>query len=326
MISSIFIIFLLFLISSFPIVLWAYIFSYGNDTSINKKRFIIWILWWALSVFPILYMDKFLSIIDFKYLDIFYYIHKLSSIYDSLELTFSLFSFLIFLVLFSFFLWTFVHKFHSIIKIYLKNILVFIFFIILFSSFSYVLDLSFFYFDFLNFSIDENISFWNLAFNSFKLIIFYYLLIAFIEETSKHFNFLQSSVLSIDSVKSWVLYSIFVALGFALIENVLYLYNIYQYSWISMELLQTYFFRSIFSVMVHVFCSSLVAYYFSKALLLYRDRDLSFPYLKIFITGLFFWILLHSIFDITITLWFGFIIFLYFVFWYLYVSSIFYKE
>ena len=173
---------------------------------------------------------------------------------------------------------------------------------------------------------NDNIYFWDLYFNSFKLIIFYYIVIAFIEEASKHFNFLQSSIVSINSVKSWVLYAIFVALWFSFAENLLYIYNIYQVEWLSFSLVYTYFFRSIFSVMVHVFCSSLVAYYFTRAYLKYREKDLSFPYLKIFIFWLIAWIFLHLIFDITLTLWFIFVIFFYFLFGYLYVSSIFYKE
>jgi hypothetical protein len=150
--------------------------------------------------------------------------------------------------------------------------------------------------------------------------------VAFIEETSKHFNFLQSSVLYVDSVKTWVLYAIFVALWFSLIENVLYLYNSYSQFWVWSDFIKTYFTRSVFSVMVHVFCSSFVAYYFSKALIFYRTNWLNLPYFKVFLTWLIFWILLHLIFDVTLSMWFLAIIFIYFVFWYFYVSSIFYRE
>ncbi|MDR3150918.1 MAG: hypothetical protein LBU14_04995 [Candidatus Peribacteria bacterium] len=72
--------------------------------------------------------------------------------------------------------------------------------------------------------------------------------------------------------------------------------------------------------------SSIIAYYFSKALILYRNKDLSFSYLKIFCFGLVLSILLHLIFDISLSLGFISIIFIYFVGGYLYVSSIFYKE
>ncbi|MDR2411122.1 MAG: PrsW family intramembrane metalloprotease, partial [Candidatus Peribacteria bacterium] len=63
-----------------------------------------------------------------------------------------------------------------------------------------------------------------------------------------------------------------------------------------------YFFRSVFSTIVHILCSSVIAYYFSKALILYRDKDLSFSYLKIFCFGLVISVLLHLIFDVFLSL------------------------
>jgi hypothetical protein len=90
--------------------------------------------------------------------------------------------------------------------------------------------------------------------------------------------------------------------------------------------MKIYFYRSTFAVIVHVLCSSVVAYYFTKALLLYREKELSFPYLKIFLFGLSFWVWLHLLFDVALSLGFTFIMFLYFIGWYLYVSSIFYVD
>jgi hypothetical protein len=92
------------------------------------------------------------------------------------------------------------------------------------------------------------------------------------------------------------------------------------------ELLKIYFFRSAFSVIVHVLSSSVVAYYFSRALILYREKDLSLPYLKMFLFGLVISIFLHLLFDVALTLGFTFVIFVYFIGGYLYVSSIFYRE
>lgn len=323
MISDFLIYILLALISFFPIVIWAYIFSYIDNNPINKKRFFLWIVAWWLSVVPILYMDKILEIINFKYLNIFYYISKVKWFLTSMEFWLSLSLFLFVIVLSSFLVWWFVHKYREVFKVYFRNILVFIFFIFLLSIGVFLLNILFSKFDF---QLTEAIYFWDIVFNSLKLIIFYYIIVAFIEETSKHFNFLQSSVLSIKSIKDWVLYAIFVALWFSLIENMLYLYNYYNVYWLNWDLLQIYFFRSAFSVIVHILSSSVVAYYFSKALLLYRDKDLSFPYIKIFSFWLFISILLHLFFDVSLSLWFSFIMFIYFIWGYLYVSSIFYKD
>ena len=321
--KDIFFYIVLAMISFFPIVLWAYIFSYIDDNPLNKKRFFVWVLWWALSVVPILHMEKILDVINIQYFNTFYFASEIKDFFTSIQFWFSLALFLLVIVLFSFLLWNFFLRFKEIVKIYIKNILVFLVFIawisvIIFGS-NYLLNV-------INFEIEQWVNFWNIVFNSLKLIVFYYFIVAFIEEASKHFNFVQSSVLEIDSVKNWVLYAIFVALGFALIENMLYLYNYYSQVGLSWELLKLYFMRSTFAVIVHVLSSSIVAYYFSKALLKYRDKDLSFPYLKIFLFGLFISIMLHMIFDVALTLWFGIVMFIYFIWGYLYVSGIFYNE
>jgi RsiW-degrading membrane proteinase PrsW (M82 family) len=304
-------------------VIWAYIFSYIDDNPLNKKRFFVGVLWWALSVVPILHMEKIINFFKVEYLNTFYFASQIKDFFTSIQFWLSLALFLLVIILFSFLLWNFFMRFKEILKIYVKNILVFLVFIawisVLIFWMNYILDI-------INFDIKQWINFWNIIFNSFKLIIFYYFIVAFIEEASKHFNFLQSSVLEIDSIKNWVLYAIFVALGFALIENMLYLYNFYLQYWLTWELLKLYFMRSTFAVIVHVLSSSIVAYYFSKAFLKYKWKDLSFPYLKIFLFGLFISIMLHMIFDVALTLGFWFVMFIYFIWWYLYVSWIFYNE
>ena len=60
--------------------------------------------------------------------------------------------------------------------------------------------------------IDNSTNFGNTLFNTTKLLIFYYFLVALIEESSKYFNFLQSSVFNIATPQNAVLYAIFVAL------------------------------------------------------------------------------------------------------------------
>lgn len=323
MLESIFIYILLFLISFFPIVIWAYSFSFIDNNPLNKKRFMVWILWWILSVIPILHIDKIMNFLDFEYLNVFYFASKIKDLLTSFEFWISLSMFLFLVVIFSFFLGWFFKQKSSIFKIYIKNIISFLIFIFILSFVLFIVN---FLLQKVDFNIENPISFWNIIFNTFKLVIFYYIIVAFIEEASKHFNFLQSSVFYIKNVKDWVLYAIFVALWFSFIENMLYLYNYYLSSGLSFELIKLYFFRSAFSIMVHILSSSVLAYYFSRALILYRWKDLSFPYLKIFSFWLFISILLHLIFDVALTLWFVFIIFVYFIWGYLYVSSIFYKE
>lgn len=319
---------LIILISFIPIVFWAYIFSSLKEEKLPKKRFIIWIFSWIISVVPILYMATIIKFIKINSLDFFDKASNIWNLFSSLNFGFSLSLFLLFIVGLSFFVQIFIRKNKWLFKAYLRNFILCVFFILILSLIFYFINLLSWWFSFLNNTLDSswNIYFWNTVFNTIKLIIFYYVLVAFIEESSKHFNFVWISILDIKKVEDWVLYAIFVALWFSFIENILYFYNLYEIGGISFELTKTYFFRSIFSIMVHVFCSSVIAYFFTKAYLEYKKDNKIFPYLKVFLIWLSIWILLHFIFDFALTLGFNFIIIMYFVVWYLYISSIFYRE
>ena len=314
---------IIWLISFFPIVLWGYVFSYIDNSVVNKKRFLVWVLWWVLSVIPILYMDKIGDLLHFPYINSFYFASQIQNFFTSMQFWASLSLFFAFVVICSFLFWVFVHKWKNIITRYTKNILTFLLFIVWLSLAVFLIN---FVLSWIDMEIKDTVAFWDVIFNSLKLIIFYYVIVAFIEEASKHFNFLQSSSLQITSIQQWVLYAIFVALGFAFIENILYFSSSYNQNWFSSDFMKIYFYRSTFAVIVHVLCSSVVAFYFTKALLLYREKELSFPYLKIFLFGLSFWVWLHLLFDVALSLGFTFIMFLYFIGWYLYVSSIFYTD
>lgn len=320
---NIFFLIILILISFIPILIWVYSFAYISQNPLNKKRFIIWIFGWILSVFPIFYMWKFLDFFWNNFLNFFYLASQINSFYSSLKFSVSLSIFIFFIVFLSLIFWIILLKKKEILKIYFKNFLVFLIIISIFSFFLFFLN---YFLNFIDFKIKNPSNFWNILFDTFKLIIFYYLIIAFIEETSKHFNFLQSSIFEIKSIKSGVENAIFVALWFSFIENILYLYNFYNLNWINFELVKIYFFRSVFSIIVHILCSSVMAYYFSKAYLNFKEKNLSFPYFKIFSFWIFISILLHLFFDISISFWINLVLFLYFIWWYLYVSSIFYKE
>lgn len=323
MIENIFIYMFLLIISIFPIILWAYVFSYIDSNKINKKRFLLWLIWGTVSVIPILYFSEIIKYINFEFLNIFYFITQINSFITSLDLILSLSLFLFIIIFISFICGFFIYKIRKIWRYYYINIISFFIFIIFFAFLIFGLGLILSLFDF---NLEESIIFNDIVLNSFKLMVFYYLLIAFIEESSKHFNFLQSSILQIKSIKTWVLYAIFVALWFSMIENIIYLFKNYHEIWLSFSLVKTHLLRSFFSIMLHVLSSSIMAYYFSKAILLYKDKDLSFPYIKIFSIWVFFSILLHSIFDISLYMWFSFIIIIYFFMTYLYVSNIFYLE
>jgi len=322
---------LLIIITFIPVLLWGYIFSYLDNDTLNRKRFFFWILAWGLSVVPILYLE---NIVNFSWIDIlniFYYISDIVWILWIIRIIFSLFTFTLLVLIISFLFWisfwNILEKLKKYIKLIFKMLLVFIFLILIITFIIVWFDFIITLLPFLQFDVSDNwIMFKWIAFDSFKLVLFYYIIIWFIEEISKHFNFLQTDIFWIDTVKKWVLYWIFIALGFSFVENILYLYNIYESDWFGWNFLTTYFFRSIFSVFLHVICTWIISLYFTKAFIYYRENKLNYSFLKLVTTWFLLSIWLHALFDISLTFWFTFIIFLYFIFWYIYISGIFYKE
>jgi len=311
------------IISLIPIVIWGYIFSYIDWVNLSRKRFVVGLIWWLISVIPIFSMWKYLESSWFNFLNIFEKVSEISSIFSVINFNISLILFLFILVWFAFIAISWTTRSKKILKIYLRNIAIFSLFSVFIALFIFIFSLLWIWTqEILNWP-----SFGVVSFNTLKLVIFYYILIAFIEEASKHFNFLQSSILQIKTVQNWVLYAIFVALGFALIENILYLNQIYTTNWFNKEFFSTYFYRSIFSLMVHVLSSALVWYYFSKSYLENKCNIVKYTKtLKTVFIWIFLWVLFHFLFDLSLTLWFSFVIILYFVGGYLYISSIFYKE
>ncbi len=322
MIENILSIIIIGFVSLIPIVIWGYIFSYIDSSELSRKRFVVGLIGWAISVVPILFLDKLLESPGFSFLNIFEKVTQSSSLSWAFQFSLSLILFLFIIAWIAFMAISWTDKSKKMLRIYVKNI-------VIFSGFILILTLFILLFSVIwigTGTIQNSSQFWEIIFDTIKLIIFYYILIAFIEEASKHFNFLQSSVLHIKNIQQWVLYAIFVALGFAFIENVLYLYNQYSQTGLSMELSSTYFYRSVFSVMLHVLCSAIVWYFFSKAHVSFHWKSFNWLYIKLLNIGLFFAVLLHLIFDLSLTFWLSFMIIVYFIGWYLYVSSIFYKE
>lgn len=310
---------LLSVIVLFPIVIWGYIFSYIDWDRLNKQRFIIGIVSWFLGVIPIFFYDKI-----FKFL-------KISYLFD----VFSNFSLLkYYLIVFIFF--TLIFIFSLLFSLFCKNenkkVLKYMFYsLLLFCFISFLYSQLLVFFDFIwlfnHIKLGElrELSFWWVSVFGLNMIVFYYLFVALIEELSKHINFLGTSLGFVKTINKWVLYTFFVALGFVFLENILYIYNTYIAYWLSSDTITVYFSRSVFSLMLHIFCSWVIAYYFSKAYLEYW-KSFNLWYVKNLLIWIFFSVLLHSFFDISLEFGWTFVMILYFVFWYFYITSIFYKS
>lgn len=326
MLENILIIILITLISFIPILFWGYLFTYLDDNSFNKNRFLIWILSGSISVFPVLYLSDIIDFTWLKFLNIFSYIYNFSSFFDIFILFLWLFGLLFMLSILPFVFLNWLKKTKEQIKEYSKIFLVFLWFLWFLAVIFYLLFLFFNTFPNFNYFLDNSsISFKNIVFNSLQLVIFYYLITALLEELSKFFCFKYSKKFEITDIKQWVLYAIFIALWFSFFENILYLYSSYKKSWLSMDFVWVYFNRNIFSLMLHVLCTSVLAYFFTKAYLKlneYFNRE----FIKILLIWFFVWIFLHSMFNVFLTYNITFIIFLYFIWAYFYLTSIFYSE
>lgn len=62
---------LIFFITLIPIVLWGYLFSYFDDSELNRKRFLVGIFAGGISVTPVLYLQDVISHTNFSFLNVF---------------------------------------------------------------------------------------------------------------------------------------------------------------------------------------------------------------------------------------------------------------
>lgn len=313
MISGFITLLLIIWISFFPVVIWAYIFTYIDDSHLSKKRLLSGVFAWSISVAPILFMQDFLSFFKLGGIDIFSLFHTGASFHSWIPAFLSLLLFLSCFMIFSLVTQLILKKKIRFTDSYKGSTFVFLWGII----WTIIL---FFLLKSLPFLMKD---IWNLVnmdgivLNSVWLVIAYYIVIALLEEWSKHFQFLSDT--SDTSIRKWVLYAIFIALGFSFVENILYTYFLYLSSGFTSELLKLYFFRGVFSIILHILCTSILAYSSLSAF------EFSIPRrTQIFIIWFIASISLHALFDIALTLWFSLVLLFYFIWWYLYVSSLFY--
>ncbi len=322
---DIFTLIILFFITFIPIVLWGYLFSYFDDSELNRKRFLVWILAGSISVIPVLYLQDFIRGTNFLYLNIFSSVAEMKNFWDIFSVFLSLFSVLFFISIIPFLIFLWFSDISNKLKNFWKNYLIFTLYLVCTGLWLYILGLFFDQFDMFDTSYNFGLSFWDVLFNSFKLIVFYYIIIAILEELSKFFCFHYSPLFSVMSIRQSILYAIFVALWFAFFENILYFQKLYELHGFGKDLISVYFSRNIFSVVLHVLCSSILAYYFSSVYLKFKTK-INIEFIKILFVWFFFAVLLHWLFDIFLTFNIIFFIFIYLIWAYLYLTYIFYKD
>ena len=322
--SFIFSIIWLLIISSIPIVLWGYLFAYMDNRPLSKTRFISGIWGWLLALLPIWYFSRQLPS------GISWY-EGLTRVLEGtgmLQSTVYVFFFLLVLVCIlwglSYLFGLIFYKARAYMAWYIKSIVILAICGWLISGLWYISSLAFLFFPDWNRAMSWEVT--TPLVLSLQWLFLYYLVVGIMEEAAKHFNMIP--VLSSPEIlkKNIVLYAIFVALGFSWIENMIYAYSYILHHGMDQWFLTNFLYRSIFSVMVHVFASSVIAYYFAAAIAGYKKNKNILSYLKIFLFWFVCGILLHSWFDISLTLWWWIFIVIYFIAGYLYLTSILYRE
>lgn len=269
-----------------------------------------------LSVLPILYLEDFLMAIGIWSLNIFWILHSLSSLYSYSLLFLYL---VVFICLLGFFwgIWKIQH-----INNMMRISGIFILLLVLFLGIIGGVQLFFSIFPGIDIFLWNGIYFQNYIFNSLQLIILYYLLIAFLEESSKYFSF-SGIIDRVQSQDNNIIGIIFIALGFAFLENILYLYSFYNIHGVSWDLVKLWVFRGVFSTMLHVLCSVLIYRAFRSLYLgFFHKLSTTVGFFLVAITG----IILHSMYDVFLSVWMVFMVFVYLVGGYLYVGSVIYHQ
>lgn len=306
-----------------PIILWGYLFSYFDNNQLNRKKFFLGIFAGIVSVFPVLMLKEYGDFFQNLHVNIFSYVANLDDWKSVIGVFFSFFVLLFLVSLFPFFL-TLRDRWRERGELFWKNMLVFSWFLLGITILFLVGEYFFSYFSGLNFWVEKDLRVGEIVFNSLKLVIFYYIIIAWVEELSKFFCFKYAQYFTLTSVREGVIFSIFVALGFSFFENILYFRSIYDAQWLGQSMVGVYISRNIFSVVLHVLCSSLFAYFFSQAYLKFRTYFHG-GFLKILFQWFFLALLLHGMFNIFLTLDVTFFIFIYLIGTYFYLTYILYE-
>jgi len=312
------------IVAFIPMVIWGYVFSYLDNSTLNARRFLAGMVAGGISVIPVLYIEDILRYIGLEKWSVFSFIEWISTTSSWFAALPVFLLLLIVAVLLYVVLWAiFFDRTLRSTGVYVKNFLIFLAIPWVFVVIAMLTGSIGWFTSHLD---QTSASFWKYVFSTFQTVLLYYLIVGILEEVSKHFSFLWSSFIDMDSIKKWALLSVFIALWFWFIENILYLSSILSSKGLGSDVVTTWIFRSVFSVFVHIFCGMIVASSFGKSLFLPANIGRIGRYIKVFLVWVLISIVLHAVYDVTLTFGFTMIIFIYLLIGYFYCTKVFYKE
>lgn len=302
-----------------PLIFWSYIFLRFISLSNMRRYFVSWLIIWAITSFPLIFQDTFfLGNILENIFQALYWVDYISYMYQFFLLFWAT------ILILAWLLWWI----QSTKKIFFWRLLQFImvFFLLLWS-------VIFFYFQLRYLQVLQNISgseisFSSFIFSSFFGIIGYYITISFLEEGGKFLGHITRawSIEYTRKLPEFLLLAVTIALWFSFVENILYTFIYVKQHGFHFSLLQIVFFRSLFSVLLHVFSSLLFAYGFWYIFHFFSSlssKKVLFWWVIFGFIFLIFWVLSHFIFDLSLTLWYLGIVFLYVFFLYIFLVYLF---
>lgn len=282
-----------------PVFFWMYVLQSFPNLGIWRKQFFIGMGAGVLTTLPLIYDNVW--IIGELVEDIFFSFSYISESFLGIEIFIRIF---LFFSLISLWILAFIYYKKRYFSVsFIKYFLWYTCIIGIFIFFIYII-----YVTLWSSNSWEIIRPWDYVFQGFALILWYYIIVSLLEEGLKYFGNTQVLLWETGNFYNVVWYACVVWLGFAFFENILYAYNYYSTSMWFDWIFQLIFFRSVFTVSLHILCAILLAvglYIFSNAITIKKQ----------FLVGLFWlWggaILSHAFFDVALSYGYLGVIFIY---------------
>jgi len=167
----------------------------------------------------------------------------------------------------------------------------------------------------------RSVSLWNYVFSWLGSIVWYYIIVSLLEEGSKYIWALSyAGKKNFESYTSYIVLCACIALGFSFFENIIYSFFQFKQFWISWAFLQFLFFRSVFSIALHLLSSMIFASAFWY--ILHPQTRRKKKYILWFIMLGLAAILSHSLFDVALSYDKVGLIILYVIALYIFMSSL----
>jgi len=282
-----------------PVFFWMYLLQSFPHLEVWRKQFLIGLTVGAVTTLPLVYNDFW---IIWGFLEnIFFQFAYISGSFLGFEIFISLTLFFSIIFIVSVASIYFMRK--KMQSYYISSCIWYIILIWVYSIIMYWL-----YYILWSSSSWESINFWGYVFQGFALVLGYYIIISLLEEGVKYFWNTEVLRWDMRNFSKIIWFACVSGLGFAFFENILYAYSFYvSSSWLS-GVFQPIFFRSIFTVSLHILCAILLA----SGLYIFSKHRLKTKYMYLSLFSLSWWALLaHALFNTALTYWYMWVIFIY---------------